>query len=160
MTVVVVCFRKQVPNSMGGTRINSWPNTKQTLPPMCATPAAISKVPRETFKIDLAEKRSWRSRRRRSLSICRSNSCLEVAFLCCYRAWVTILIKSLRDAKAIRFPLVETLISFLFFLSVYIIPSAGMPEGTRVTPFHQKTFICMHLIKQSWRKYNLDGIKS
>ena len=132
--------------------INSWPNKKQT---WCCHSWSHQEVPRETFKIDLAEKRSWRRDGGACLDPQKPRSCFLVLLsrLSNYShqifAWC--------QSHSISFGRNPHQLSL--FLSVYIIPSAGMPEGTRVTPFHQKTFICMHLIKQSWRKYNLDGIK-
>ena len=70
-----------------------------------------------------------------------------VAFLChCYRAWVTILIKSLRDAKAIRFPLLETLISFLsLFLSVHNpFRARECLRGQRTDTLSSSKNFCMH----------------
>ena len=143
--------------------INSWPNKKQT---WCCHSWSHQEVPRETFKIDLAEKRSWRRDGGACLDPQKPRSCFLVKLVQLSRlsnyshqifAWC--------QSHSISFARNPHQLSLSDFLSVHNPFRAGNAWGDKaVTPFqHPKklSFVCISNESQSIfnRKVELEEIE-
>ena len=125
--------------------INSWPNKKQT---WCCHSWSHQEVPRETFKIDLAEKRSWRRDGGACLDPQKPRSCFLVKLVQLSRlsnyshqifAWC--------QSHSISFARNPHQLSLSDFLSVHNPFRAReclRGQGSDTLSSSKKTFICMH----------------